>query len=219
MAELEWRLGEFLVEQGCITMEHLRFATDQEAKTGESRGRSSCGAAFSTRRISDARQSRRSAGDATGAPAVPARRTCPASVGAVGPAAPAVAVAAPPGRRSTGSLGPNDLPMTEAPAQAEEPAGVLDDDDEDEVEKEPDLADFLHAVLDGRPPTFTSRPGCRRCSGSTVSSRSSRATGGWTPKDLQQLIYSMLTQKQREIFEENLELDSRTRSRGRLGSG
>ncbi|MEA2460245.1 MAG: twitching motility protein PilT [Actinomycetota bacterium] len=81
------------------------------------------------------------------------------------------------------------------------PLGDLDE------EKEPNLAEFLYAVLDegasdlhltvGLPPTLRLHgelrplPGYRKL----------------LPQDLQELIYSMLTQKQREIFEENLELD------------
>ncbi len=99
------------------------------------------------------------------------------------------------------TFGPEDLPMVEAPAAPE--IEVV----EEEIEKEPNLADFLLAVIEGEgsdlhltgglPPMIRVRgelrpiPGYRRL----------------LPKDLQELIYSMLTQKQRETFEENLELD------------
>ena len=106
------------------------------------------------------------------------------------------------GASNIASFGPEDLPMVEAPAAPDAPTEVIE-----EVEKEPNLADFLMAVIDGNgsdlhltaglPPTIRVHgelepiPGFRRL----------------LPKDLQELIYSMLTQKQREVFEENLELD------------
>ncbi|HEV3472682.1 MAG TPA: ATPase, T2SS/T4P/T4SS family, partial [Actinomycetota bacterium] len=99
------------------------------------------------------------------------------------------------------TFGPDDLPMVEAPAAPE--VEVV----EEELEKEPNLAEFLLAVIEGEasdlhltgglPPMIRVRgelapiPGYRRL----------------LPKDLQEIIYSMLTQKQREVFEENLELD------------
>ena len=203
MAELEWRLGEVLVEQGSITMEHLRFATDQEAKTGESRWKILVrGGVLSEQDLMRAKSV--VGGGASGAPAAPAAVGAPASVGAsVGGSS--VAVAPPPSPMS-GSLGPDDIPMTEAPAQ-DEPAGLLDDDDEEEQEKEPDLAAFLHAVLDNKASDLhltTGLPPMLRINGELEKLKGYRRMDA---KDLQQLIYSMLTQKQREIFEENLELD------------
>ena len=202
MAELEWRLGEVLVEQGSITMEHLRFATDQEAKTGESRWKILMrGGVLSEQ---DLMRAKSMVGNgAPGAPAAPAAVGAPASVGAsVGGSS--VAVAPPPSPMS-GSLGPEDIPMTEAPAQVE-PEGLNGDDEEDE-EKEPDLAAFLQAVLDNKASDLhltTGLPPMLRVNGELEKLKGYRRMDA---KDLQQLIYSMLTQKQREVFEENLELD------------
>ena len=99
------------------------------------------------------------------------------------------------------SFGAEDLPMVEAAAPAP-PAEPV----EEEL-KEPNLADFLIAVLEGKgsdlhltaglPPTI-------RVNGELEPLKGYRSL---LPKDLQEIIYSMLTQKQREIFEENLELD------------
>jgi twitching motility protein PilT len=107
------------------------------------------------------------------------------------------------GSGGVASFGPEDLPMVEAPAAPEEVAFEVTE----EEEKEPNLADFLLAVIEGEasdlhltgglPPMIRVHgelapiPGYRRL----------------LPKDLQELIYSMLTQKQREQFEEKLELD------------
>ncbi|MEA2499653.1 MAG: twitching motility protein PilT [Actinomycetota bacterium] len=105
--------------------------------------------------------------------------------GTQAPAAPAAAPAQP--------AAPS-APVTAAP--------ILDGD-----EREPNLAEFLYAVLDngasdlhltvGLPPTL-------RLHGELQPLKGYRKM---LPQDLQELIYSMLTQKQREIFEENLELD------------
>ena len=103
----------------------------------------------------------------------------------------------------SGSRGPDDMAFTEAPSvedsEAEEPI-------EDE-EKEPNLAEFLFAVIEsdasdlhltaGLPPTI-------RVHGELRPLKGYRRL---YPKDLQQLIYAILTQKQREEFDENHELD------------
>jgi len=100
-----------------------------------------------------------------------------------------------------GSFGPDDIPLVEAPGP------VIPQELEEEVEKEPSLAEFLIAVMDadgsdlhltaGLPPMI-------RVNGELRPLKGYRKL---LPKDLQELIYSMLTQKQREVFEENLELD------------
>jgi twitching motility protein PilT len=92
----------------------------------------------------------------------------------------------------------DDLPLVEAPA---------DEEPEEETEKDPNLADFLMAVLDnnasdlhltaGVPPTI-------RVHGEMRPIKGYRTLFG---KDLQEMIYSILTQRQREIFEDKLELD------------
>jgi len=99
------------------------------------------------------------------------------------------------------SFGPDDLPMVEAAAPTQTSVEVV------EEEKEPNLAEFLIAVLEGHgsdlhltaglPPTI-------RVNGELAPLKGYRQL---LPKDLQEIVYSMLTQKQREIFEENLELD------------
>ena len=99
------------------------------------------------------------------------------------------------------SFGTDDLPMVEAAAPSQSSAEVV------EEEKEPNLAEFLIAVLEGGgsdlhltaglPPTI-------RVNGELAPLKGYRKL---LPKDLQEIVYSMLTQKQREIFEENLELD------------
>jgi twitching motility protein PilT len=100
-----------------------------------------------------------------------------------------------------GSFGPDDIPLVEAP----EP--VVPQEVEEEVEKEPSLAEFLMAVMEaegsdlhltaGLPPMIRVHGDLRPVKGYRK----------LFPKDLQELVYSMLTQKQREVFEENLELD------------
>jgi twitching motility protein PilT len=103
---------------------------------------------------------------------------------------------------TTVTFGPEDLPMVEAPAAPEAPIESVED-----TEKEPNLADFLLEVIatdasdlhltGGLPPMI-------RVHGELRPIKGFRRL---LPKDLQELIYSMLTQKQREQFEENLELD------------
>jgi twitching motility protein PilT len=105
-------------------------------------------------------------------------------------------------RPPMGSLSADDLPVVEAAA----PAPTVEEE-EVKAEKEPRLAEFLEAVIAqgasdlhltaGVPPMLRvhgelrALPGYRRL----------------LPKDLQEMVYSILTQKQRETFEENLELD------------
>ncbi|MFN2588109.1 MAG: PilT/PilU family type 4a pilus ATPase [Actinomycetota bacterium] len=93
----------------------------------------------------------------------------------------------------------DDLPLVEAAdVEQEEP---------EEEEKEPNLADFLLQVLEqgasdlhlttGVPPTIRVHGEMRPIKGYRV----------LFPKDLQEIVYSILTQRQREIFEDKLELD------------
>jgi twitching motility protein PilT len=105
-----------------------------------------------------------------------------------------------PNGQAPSSFGPDDLPMVEAPP-VEMPDLV------DERNKEPNLADFLMAVIDngasdlhltgGIPPMI-------RVNGELEPIKGYRKL---LPQDLQEIIYGILTQKQREIFEDNLELD------------
>jgi twitching motility protein PilT len=99
------------------------------------------------------------------------------------------------------SFGPDDLPMVEAPP-VEPQLDIVD-----ERNKEPNLAEFLMAVIDqgasdlhltgGIPPMI-------RVHGELQPIEGYRKL---LPQDLQEMIYGFLTQKQREIFEEKLELD------------
>ncbi|MGH2697612.1 MAG: PilT/PilU family type 4a pilus ATPase [Actinomycetota bacterium] len=108
---------------------------------------------------------------------------------------------APPPLDGAGTFDAGDLPMVES--EAEE---APEEEPEEEL-KEPNLAEFLVAVIDngasdlhltsGLPPMIRVHGELRRL----------RDYRELEPKDLQELLYSMLTQKQREIFEENLELD------------
>jgi twitching motility protein PilT len=108
--------------------------------------------------------------------------------------------AAPDGGSNT--FGPDDLAMVEVAAPVTAPIEV-----QEEEEKEPNLAEFLMAVIDGNGSDLHltgGSPPMIRVNGELQAIQGYRRL---LPKDLQELIYSMLTQKQREIFEENLELD------------
>jgi twitching motility protein PilT len=106
-----------------------------------------------------------------------------------------------PGTNGASSLGPDDLPMVEAPP-VEPQLEVVD-----ERNKEPNLAEFLLAVIEqgasdlhltgGIPPMI-------RVHGELQPIDGYRKL---LPQDLQEMIYGFLTQKQREIFEDKLELD------------
>ena len=117
------------------------------------------------------------------------------------PAAPGFQAPPAPGEPSTGTLGPEDMPMSEAPAPPEAQVEVVDE------EKEPNLADFLLAVIELNGSDLhltTGLPPMIRVHGDLHPLKGFRKL---MPKDLQEIVYSMLTQKQREIFEEHLELD------------
>jgi twitching motility protein PilT len=108
----------------------------------------------------------------------------------------------PPAAPGTGSFTGDDIPMVEAAPPA--PSAAVADED---AEKEPNLADFLIAVIEGDGSDLhltTGLPPMIRIYGEL------RPLAGYRkllPKDLQEIVYSMLTQKQRERFEEELELD------------
>ena len=97
------------------------------------------------------------------------------------------------------SLAPEDFRM-QAP-------GLAAEEEVEEPLKEPNLADFLEAVIEhggsdlhltaGSPPVI-------RVHGELEPLKGYRMLD---PKDIQEMIYSILTQKQREVFEDNLELD------------
>src|SRR5918999_1241353 len=93
-----------------------------------------------------------------------------------------------------------DFPMVEAPG-TEQPLEYA------EEEREPHLGEFLNAVIDlggsdlhltaGLPPMVRVHGDLRPVEGYRV----------LQSKDLQDMVYSMITQRQRETFEANLELD------------
>ena len=109
---------------------------------------------------------------------------------------------APAGGTGTATFGPDDFPMTEA-APAEASVEVV----EEEVEKEPNLAAFLEAVIELGGSDLhltTGLPPMVRVHGDLQPLRGYRKL---FPQDLQTMIYSILTQRQRERFETDLELD------------
>ena len=100
-----------------------------------------------------------------------------------------------------GSFGPGDgaVPLVEAPP----PEPIYEEDEE----KEPNLAEFLIAVIDKKGSDLhltANLPPMIRINGDLKRLKGFRKL---LPKDLQEIVYSILTQKQREKFEENLELD------------
>ena len=107
------------------------------------------------------------------------------------------------GFNGAATFGAEDLPLVEAPPPA--PTGALEVIEGEE--REPNFADFLESVISGGASDLhitSGLPPMIRVNGSL------RPISGYRrlqPKDLQELIYAILNQKQREIFEENLELD------------
>jgi twitching motility protein PilT len=100
------------------------------------------------------------------------------------------------------TFGAEDLPMVEAPVPEPPPDEVVEDDN-----KDPNLADFLEQVISSGASDLhltSGLPPMIRVHGELRPIRGYRRLG---PKDLQDLLYSILNQKQRETFEENLELD------------
>ena len=110
---------------------------------------------------------------------------------------------APGGGTGTATFGPDDFPMTEAaPNQAPTVEVVVE-----EEEKEPNLAAFLEAVIDLNGSDLhltTGLPPMIRVHGDLQPLKGFRKL---FPQDLQTMIYSILTQRQRERFETDLELD------------
>ena len=145
------------------------------------------------------------------APGVTTPPASPSSGPAAPPGAPFQAAApgmpngnghgAPSAPNGVGSLEPDDLPMVESILVEEEAAP------DEEVELEPNLAEFLFAVIEGEASDLhltTGLPPMMRVHGELKPLKGYRKL---MPKDIQQLIYAILTQRQREVFEENLELD------------
>ena len=122
-----------------------------------------------------------------------------ASAGGFEPSAPPSAPA-----EAGGSFGPDDLPLLEAqPSVHEAPQAEV----VEEAEKDPNLADFLMYVIESGASDLHLTTGMApavRVHGELHPIEGYRKL---MPKDLQQLIYAILTQRQREHFEEELELD------------
>jgi twitching motility protein PilT len=118
-------------------------------------------------------------------------------------ARPAPVVTSPaPGAAEMSSFGPDDMAMVEV-----NEAGADDEPSEPEGGKDPSLAEFLNAVVDGQGSDLhltAGLPPMIRIFGEIKPLAGYRPL---VPRDLQQIVYSMLTEKQRETFEENLELD------------
>jgi len=269
MAQVEKQLGDVLLEQGTVTLEQLRMAADEEARTGESawrillqngtlserdliraravqiglpfvdaqveqptrdalmaipeelarrqvvlpmrleNGRLIVAMAEPTNHLAIDEVARRAQREV--APAAAHRHDLLAAIDRAYAPPPTAAPSAPvtglhnvpsaPG--ASGSFGPEDLPMVEAaPIEAPVVEAVPED-----KEKEPNLAEFLFAVIEGDASDLhltTGLPPMLRVHGEIRPLKGYRKL---LPKDLQHIIYSMLTQKQRETFEEELELD------------
>jgi len=104
---------------------------------------------------------------------------------------------APPG----GSFTATDFPMREAPG------AVTDGGPDTDEERDPSLSDFLTQVMEQNASDLhltVGLPPMVRVSGVLKPIRGYRKL---LPQDLQELIYAILTQKQRETFEDRLELD------------
>jgi twitching motility protein PilT len=263
MAQVQKQLGDVLIERGMVTTEQLKFATQEEAKTGQSAWRILIERGVVTERdlararaaqigmeFVDVRAARPPAevlltldrdvaqrllllpvrlegqmltvamaepnnhlaveevGRKTQMQVTPAAAYRPDLIEAIPQAYTRAAATVGEGAaEATGdtasSFGPDDLPMTEAPAVPETSTEVV----EEEVEKEPNLADFLIAVIEGNGSDLhltSGLPPMIRIHGELEPILGFRRL---LPKDLQELVFSMLTQKQRETFEENLELD------------
>ena len=116
------------------------------------------------------------------------------------PGAPPMAPTGPHPVDGASTFGASDFPMVEAP----DAHSSATDEPED---KDPNLSDFMLSVIDlgasdlhltaGLPPMV-------RVNGVLKPIRGYRKL---FPQDMQELIYAILTQKQREVFEEELELD------------
>ena len=97
------------------------------------------------------------------------------------------------------ALHAGDLPLVEAATFDEEP--------EEEEDKEPDLAAFLMAVLENDASDLHLTAGVPPMIRVHGEMRPVKGYRNLFSKDLQEMVYSILTQRQREIFEEKLELD------------
>ena len=126
----------------------------------------------------------------------------PAGQGAPQPAAPPAMPNGSGGVGHTTGFSPAGVPARAATAAPPEPeVEVLEED------RDPNLADFLETVISAGASDLhltAGLPPMMRVHGELGPIKGFRVL---TREDLQQLIYAILTQKQREQFEENLELD------------
>jgi twitching motility protein PilT len=103
---------------------------------------------------------------------------------------------------TTTSFAAEDLPLVETPLPEGPPEETVA-----EEQREPNFAEFLETVIETGASDLhltSGLPPMMRVHGEVRPMRGYRTL---QPKDLQELIYSILNQKQRETFEENLELD------------
>jgi twitching motility protein PilT len=100
------------------------------------------------------------------------------------------------------TFGGEDLPMVEAPAPEAPTEEVVE-----EADKDPNFADFLEQVISGGGSDLHLTAGLPPMIRVNGQLRPIRGYRRLLPRDLQELLYSILNQKQRETFEENLELD------------
>ena len=121
------------------------------------------------------------------------------------PAVPAAGSADAP--RATREAPSADEALFEAPAAAGLDGSPQDPPDETGDGKEPNLADFLMAVVQGQGSDLHLTAGLPPTVRVFGELRPLEGYRKLDPKDLREIVYSMLTQKQREIFEEHLELD------------
>ncbi len=269
MAQTSKQLGEVLLEQGLVTPEQLKFASDEEAKTGKSSWKillergilaerdlvkaralqiglefvdlqavapSPDAVALVPEEVARRQQAvpvrvdgetvvvamaeprnhlaLEELAGVTGKQVAPAAAYRPDLVAAIeqaysgtaeSAAAPAPAAA---GNGANGtpsemtSFDSDDLPLVEAAPAPEIPVEAAEGE-----EKEPSLADFLMAVIEGAGSDLhltSGVPPMIRVHGELQPLRGYRRL---LPKDIQDLVYAMLTQRQRESFEDGLELD------------
>ena len=102
------------------------------------------------------------------------------------------------GANGMSSLHAGDLPLVEA---------AMDEEPVEEEDKEPDLASFLMAVLDNGASDLHLTAGVPPMIRVHGEMRPVKGYRSLFAKDLQEMVYSILTQRQREVFEDKLELD------------
>lgn len=198
------QLVDLLVVSGRVTTDQMREAREEEARTGRSAEQILVERGLITDEELRAARADLAQGVNSGfqpAPSGPPPSPFAPSAPAAGfePSAPSSRPAGP--QPTSGSLGPDDLPLIESVAPEVEVEA------EEEELKDPSLSDFLLAVVEKEASDLhltAGSPPMLRIHGELTPIRGYRSL---MPKDLQELIYSMLTQKQREMFEEDLELD------------